>query len=339
MPGGRICGPRYARIRVKSLRRAAYWYTRVDASATIDPVPAPAHPTPEAANAARVRMAVGRWFKQTGRDLPWRSPTCTPWGILVSEVMAQQTPIARVEPAWRAWMERWPTPDALASASTAEVLRAWGSLGYPRRALRLQQCARVVVSTHDGVLPSEESDLLALPGVGTYTAAAIMAFAYGRRSIVVDTNVRRVLARAFLGIAQASPTGLAAQMAHAAAVVPEADDEAALWSAASMELGALVCTARVPACGDCPIADLCAWRAAGFPPDAHAPARRTQAWAGTDRQVRGRVMALLRESTEPVPRSRVDLTWPEPEQLARCLTTLLADGLIAAHDDGFALPH
>ena len=303
------------------------------------PAPDAAPHTAEATHAADVRDAVGRWFAQKGRDLPWRSPECTPWGILVSEVMAQQTPIARVEPAWRAWMERWPAPADLAAASTADVLRAWGSLGYPRRALRLQECARVVNSAHDGVLPTEEAALLALPGVGTYTAAAIMAFAYGRRSVVVDTNVRRVLARVFLGTAQAPPTGLAAQMTHAASIVPESDDDAALWSASSMELGALICTARAPACGDCPVADLCAWRAAGFPPDAHAPARRTQAWAGTDRQVRGRVMALLRDAPGTVPRARIDLAWPEPEQLARCLASLLDDGLIASHDDGFALPH
>lgn len=288
---------------------------------------------------AVVRARVATWFAEHARDLPWRRPECTPWGILVSEVMAQQTPISRVEPAWRAWMDTWPTPGDLAWASTADVLRAWGSLGYPRRALRLQECAHTVQTRYGGTLPITEAELLELPGVGTYTAAAIMAFAYGRHSVVVDTNIRRVLARIFLGTALAKPTGLAAQMSHAASIVPSSDADAALWSAASMELGALVCTARSPDCGSCPVADLCVWRAAGHPADEHASARRTQPWSGTDRQARGTVMAALRESPGPVPRARLDLAWPDPVQLDRCLRSLEADGLIQAHDGDFALPH
>lgn len=283
-----------------------------------------------------VRDRVTAWFDRTGRALPWREPTCSPWGVLVSEVMLQQTPVVRVEPAWRAWMERWPTPHALSQAPTADVLRAWGRLGYPRRALRLQDCARAVVAEHDGELPATEAELLALPGIGTYTAAAVMAFANGRRSVVVDTNVRRVLTRVFEGSALPPPNVTAAQLRLAAAVVPEGDADAARWAAASMELGALVCTARSPRCEACPVADLCAWRLAGYPPDEHADRRRSQAWAGTDRQVRGRVMARLREATVPVP----DLAdvWPEPAQLTRCVASLIEDGLIEQTADGYRLP-
>ena len=235
-----------------------------------------------------------QWFATARRDLPWRDPDCSAWGVLVSEVMLQQTPVVRVEPAWRAWMERWPTPEALAAASTADVLRAWDRLGYPRRALRLQECARAVVERHGGRVPDGERALRALPGVGEYTAAAVRAFAFGRRAVVVDTNVRRVLARTVGGTALPAPSPTVAERAVATAVVPPGDVEAARWAAASMELGALVCTARSPRCPACPVAGLCAWRLAGYPQDEHAHRRRAQAWQGTDRQCRGRIMAALR---------------------------------------------
>ena len=249
-----------------------------------------------AAGPAAIVGPVLRWYAKHGRDLPWRAPDCTPWGVLVSEVMLQQTPVARVEPVWRAWQARWPGPAELAVASAADVLYLWAGLGYPRRALRLQECAREVLARHGGQVPSTEEELLALPGVGTYTAAAVRAFAFGRRSVVVDTNVRRVLARALGGEALAPPSPTRAEHARAAAVVPDDDATAAQWSVALMELGALVCTARSPACERCPIAELCAWRAAGYPPDAHAEKRRGQGWAGTDRQARGRMMRLLRDA-------------------------------------------
>jgi A/G-specific adenine glycosylase len=286
-----------------------------------DPVPSD-HP------AAAVREAVVAWFDAHARDLPWRAPDRTPWGVLVSEVMLQQTPVVRVEPAWRAWMQRWPEPAGLAAASPADVLRAWDRLGYPRRALRLQECARVLVERHDGLVPSGEAALLALPGVGEYTAAAVRAFAFGLRSVVLDTNVRRVLARVAEGAALPAPALTVGERRLAQAFVPDDDAGAARWAAASMELGAVVCTARSPRCDVCPVRELCAWRLAGAPPDVHALRRRTQAWAGTDRQVRGRIMALLREALEPAPADAVAAVWPDDAQRDRCLASLLADGLV-----------
>ena len=278
------------------------------------------------------------WFAQTARDLPWRAPDRTPWGVLVSEVMAQQTPVARVAPVWTAWMERWPAPADFAAAPTADVLRAWGTLGYPRRALRLQDCARAIVERHGGLVPQDEPSLLALPGIGTYTAAAVVAFAFGGRSVVVDTNVRRVLARTLGGDALPAPSLTAVETARAAAIVPLDAADAATWAASSMELGAVVCTARAPRCDACPVAGLCAWRAAGYPPDEHAARRRTQAWAGTDRQVRGKVMAVLRDAHGHVPRERVALVWPDVDQLARCIAGLVEDGLVEQTDDMLHLP-
>lgn len=285
-----------------------------------------------------VRRRLASWYRSFGRDLPWRSTDCSPWGVLVSEVMSQQTPLARVEPVWRDWMRAWPTPAALATAPTADVLRMWGSLGYPRRALRLQECARIVTEQYDGELPCSEEELLALPGIGTYTAASVVAFAFHKRSVVVDTNVRRVLARVFRGLALAEPNVTAAQLRQAADVVPQDDAQAALWAVSSMEFGALICSARAPTCEACPIADLCAWRKAGFPPDEHASRRRPQSWAGTDRQVRGRIMAALRDAPQALPRAQLDLAWvgnpPEAVQVERCIAALAVDGLIELTADG-----
>ncbi|WP_203767642.1 A/G-specific adenine glycosylase [Cellulomonas denverensis] len=304
-------------------------------------VPTPTTPVP-AEETAEVRQLVDDWFASHARDLPWRSPDRTPYGVLVSEVMLQQTPVVRVEPAWRAWMTRWPTPADLATAAPADVLRAWDRLGYPRRALRLRECARAVVERHDGELPTDEAALRALPGIGEYTAAAIRAFAFGLRSTVLDTNVRRVIARVAEGIALPAPALTVAERRLAQAFVPDDDRSAARWAAGSMELGALVCTARAPRCDDCPVRALCAWRAAGFPADAHAGRRRTQAWAGTDRQVRGRIMALLREALEPVPAHAVAAVWPDAGQRDRCLASLLADHLVEqigpAEDPRYRLP-
>ncbi|HEY0119249.1 MAG TPA: A/G-specific adenine glycosylase [Cellulomonas sp.] len=268
------------------------------------------------------------WFDEHARDLPWRTPDRTPWGVLVSEVMLQQTPVARVEPAWRAWLARWPTPADLAAASPGDAVRAWDRLGYPRRALRLHACAVAIVERHGGAVPDDEVALRALPGVGAYTAAAVRAFAFGRRAVVLDTNVRRVLARAWAGRALPAPTQTVAEVALADGLTPADDATAARWSLAVMELGALVCTARTPRCAACPLASSCAWLAAGRPPDEHAHRRRAQPWLGTDRQVRGRVMALLREGVGPVPVEAVAAVWQDAPQLTRCVEALVADGLV-----------
>ncbi len=278
-------------------------------------------------DAAALVHATSAWFAVNARDLPWRGPGCSAWGVLVSEVMLQQTPVSRVEPVWREWLARWPDAAAFAAASPDEVLRAWGRLGYPRRALRLHECARAIVERHGGEVPDDEELLRALPGIGEYTAAAVRAFAFGRRAVVVDTNVRRVLARTLTGTALPPPHPTAAERQLARAVVPDGDADAARWAAASMELGALVCTARSPRCAGCPVASMCAWRAAGYPPDEHTARRRTQPWHGTDRQVRGRIMALLRDAVGPVPLGAIEALEPDRAKLTRCLDSLVTDGL------------
>ena len=286
-----------------------------------------------------LHAAVLDWFDAHGRDLPWRSPDCSPWGVYLSEVMSQQTPVARVLPVWEQWLERWPTPADLAADSPGEAVRMWDRLGYPRRALRLQESARVMVQRHGGQVPSDHDDLLALPGVGAYTAAAVASFAFGDPQTVVDTNVRRVLARTVTGTQHAAPALTAAEMRLAHASMPTDRDAANRWNAASMELGALVCTARSPRCEECPVARLCAWQLAGRP-EHEGPPRRGQAWHGTDRQVRGRIVQMLRESADPVSREALAGTWPDDAtKVERCLAGLIEDGLVEQSTGGrYALP-
>ncbi len=278
------------------------------------------------------------WFGEVGRDLPWREPGCTAWGVLVSEIMLQQTPVARVQPIWLEWMTRWPMPSALAASSQGEVVRAWGKLGYPRRALRLHAAATVIAEEHGDVVPSDVDTLLALPGIGAYTARAVATFAYGKRAPVVDTNVRRVVARAVHGAGDAGPPSNTRDMADVEVLLPLEEAPAAKLSAALMELGALVCTARSPRCADCPIYDDCAWQHAGKPAYA-GPAKQVQKFAGTDRQVRGLLLDVLRGTEGPVEKARLDLVWHESGQRDRCLDSLLVDGLLEQTGDGlFALP-
>jgi A/G-specific adenine glycosylase len=274
------------------------------------------------------------WYAREQRDLPWRRKGVTAWQILVSEFMLQQTPVARVEPIWRDWVARWPTPSATAAASAADVLRAWGKLGYPRRAKRLHECAIAIAAEHGDEVPDDVETLLTLPGIGSYTARAVACFAYGLRVPVVDTNVRRVVARAVHGRAD-SPASVR-DLADIAALLPN-DPDAPCFSVALMELGATVCTARSPRCGLCPLS-VCAWRSAGFPP-ATTPARRPQRYAGTDRQVRGRLLDVLRDNMTPVTRSQLDLAWlSDTAQRDRALDSLLTDGLVEQTPDGrFAL--
>ena len=276
------------------------------------------------------------WYDANARDLPWRRPGTTPWAVLVSEVMLQQTPVSRVVPVYGAWLARWPDAAALAADSPGEAVRMWGKLGYPRRALRLHECARAVVDRF-GELPDDLDDLLSLPGVGSYTARAVATFAFGRRQPVVDTNVRRVVSRVVRGVADALPAP-SRDHADAEALLPADPPTAARVSVALMELGALVCTARTPRCPACPISALCTWRAAGFPAS-DGPSAKPQRFAGTDRQVRGLLLDVLRNSDAAVPRQQLDLVWADHVQRDRALASLLADGLIHHHPDGtYALP-
>ena len=279
-----------------------------------------------------------RWYDDHARELPWRSPAADAWSVMVSEFMLQQTPVARVLPVHEQWLERWPTPAALAAEPTGEAVRAWGRLGYPRRALRLHAAATAIVAQHGGEVPHSYDDLITLPGVGDYTAAAIAVFAHGRRHAVLDTNVRRVLARVVAAQEFPGPSVTRAERSLAESLLPPDDPTAATWSVAVMELGALVCTASAPRCGECPVSDLCAWRAAGHPAY-DGPPRRGQAWAGTDRQCRGRLMAVLSDADGPVHRSRLERAWPDEDQRRRCLDSLVADGLTVRTGAGaYALP-
>lgn len=257
--------------------------------------------------------------------------------MLVSEFMLQQTPVARVLPVWRAWLERWPTPTALADDPPGEAVRAWGRLGYPRRAQRLHAAATVIRDAHAGRVPDEPAVLRSLPGVGDYTAAAVASFAFGQRHVVLDTNVRRVLARLEGGTEFPADTVTAAERARAAAWLPDDAADAATWAVAAMELGALVCTATRPACEACPAAAACAWRAAGRPPW-DGPPRRGQTYAGTDRQCRGVLLGVLREADAPLPAERLIAAWPvDPGQACRALDSLLADALVRRDAHGLLL--
>ncbi|WP_328910849.1 A/G-specific adenine glycosylase [Streptomyces sp. NBC_00234] len=287
---------------------------------------------------ASLHTPVIGWFEQHARDLPWRRPEAGAWGVMVSEFMLQQTPVSRVLPVYEQWMARWPRPADLAADAPGEAVRAWGRLGYPRRALRLHGAAQAIAERHGGDVPSEHNQLLALPGIGEYTAAAVASFAYGQRHAVLDTNVRRVFARAATGIQYPPNATTAAERKLARALLPDEDERAARWAAATMELGALVCTAKNEDCSRCPISGQCAWLLAGKP--AHqGPPRRGQTYAGTDRQVRGRLLAVLREAVAPVGQSALDAVWDEPVQRARALDGLVADGLVEPLPEGrYRLP-
>ncbi|MGW3308729.1 A/G-specific adenine glycosylase [Streptomyces sp. NPDC001073] len=303
----------------------------------------PPHSTPSdgpsdgaPAQGAPLHAPVIDWFEDNARDLPWRRPDAGPWGVMVSEFMLQQTPVSRVLPVYEQWLTRWPRPADLAKDAPGEAVRAWGRLGYPRRALRLHGAATAITERHGGDVPTDHAQLLALPGIGEYTAAAVASFAYGQRHAVLDTNVRRVLARAVTGVQYPPNATTAAERKLARALLPPDDPTAARWAAASMELGALVCTAKNEACHRCPISAQCAWNLAGKP-EHDGPARRGQTYAGTDRQVRGKLLAVLREASAdtPVPQSALDRVWHEPVQRARALDGLVSDGLVEPLPDGF----
>ncbi|MEJ6488274.1 A/G-specific adenine glycosylase [Leucobacter sp. USCH14] len=289
-----------------------------------------------------ISVALCEWFARSARDLPWRGPDVAPWAILVSEFMLQQTQVDRVLPRWIAWMERWPTPSALAADEPGEAVRAWDRLGYPRRAIWLHRAAVEIAERHGDTVPANVDELLALSGIGPYTARAVAAFAYGERHPVVDTNTRRVIARLVHGRAAA---GMPApgDLADMEALLPESRDAAAVFNAAAMELGAIVCTARAPRCDACPVARWCEWRGAGYPDNAPEKRPKQAKFAGSDRQVRGRIMALLRRSTEAVEpaaalEAAADGGVRDPDQPRRAYDSLIADGLVVELDGRARLP-
>ncbi|MEK0306980.1 A/G-specific adenine glycosylase [Bifidobacterium favimelis] len=289
---------------------------------TAPPVPEPAEP-----EAYRLLAA---WWRANARDLPWRFGRTTPWGILVSEVMSQQTQMSRVVPYWTEWMAVWPDAAALARASSAEVITAWGRLGYPRRALRLQECARRVTQEYDDRLPDDYQSLVDLPGVGDYTASAVLSFAFGRRVAVIDTNIRRVLSRVFLGVESHGGTATPAERKMAQEVLPVGEEESVIWNQAVMEVGALVCLPKAPRCEQCPLRGSCLFLKDGLPGLGQGRTRPRQGFKGTDRQVRGLILAALRGHPAGwvLDRGKVEGLWADQARLGACLASLDDDGLI-----------
>jgi A/G-specific adenine glycosylase len=272
------------------------------------------------------------WYKKNKRDLPWRNTDA--WGVLVSEIMLQQTPVARVLPIYIEWMKRWPTPEALAAATPAQVITAWGRLGYPRRALRLHECAKVISTQYKGQIPETQSELRELPGIGDYTSAAIIAFAFEGRSLVLDINIRRVFARVIDGVEVPTAAPTKSERLEREKLIPSKNPH--VWAAATMELGALICTAKNPKCGQCPLADQCIWRSLDYPLSDQP--KRTQSWHGTDRQCRGVIVQALRENPA-LSKKEIMQLWDVPSQVEKALLTLLEDGLVVAQKrERFSLP-
>jgi A/G-specific adenine glycosylase len=272
------------------------------------------------------------WYKKNKRDFPWRNTDA--WGVLVSEIMLQQTPVARVLPIYIEWMKRWPTPAALAAATPAQIITAWGRLGYPRRALRLHECAKVISTQYKGRIPDTESELRELPGIGDYTSAAIIAFAFEGRSLVLDINIRRVFARVIDGVEVPTAAPTKSERQEREKLIPSKNPH--VWAAATMELGALICTAKNPQCGQCPLADQCIWRSLDYPLSDQP--KRTQSWHGTDRQCRGVIVQALRENPA-LSKKEIMQLWDVPSQVEKALLTLLEDGLVVAQKgQRFSLP-
>jgi A/G-specific adenine glycosylase len=277
------------------------------------------------------------WGEGRRADLPWRA-TRDPWAILVSEFMLQQTQVSRVVPRFEAFVAALPTPEACAAAPRAAVVRLWDGLGYNRRAVHLHETARRIVDDHDGTVPATLDELLDLPGVGPYTARAVASLAFGADVGVLDTNAARVLARAVAGrsLARREAQRLADRLVPAG--------RARDWNQAVMDLGATVCRRSAPRCGDCPVADHCAWTSAGRrepdPADGTAGASRTQPrFEGSDRQGRGRLVALLRDDSLPVAEAAAAAGWPDdPDRARRIVADLIYDGLARIRDDELELP-
>ncbi|CAB4711835.1 unannotated protein [freshwater metagenome] len=263
------------------------------------------------------------WFKRNKRDLPWRDTSA--WGVMVSEFMLQQTPVNRVLPKWIEWMERWPTPSDLAQATPAQVITAWGRLGYPRRALRLHAAAAIIAQDFNNEVPNNAETLQLLPGIGEYTAAAIAAFAFEEATLVMDVNIRRLLTRVIDGEEHPKPAATAREKSSRQALMP--NNNAHIWAAATMELGALVCTSSHPKCELCPVISQCNWRKNGYPKTDLL--RKSQDWHGTDRKCRGTIVQALREN-ESLTENAIKKLWPDESQVEKAIKTLLEDQLIQA---------
>jgi A/G-specific adenine glycosylase len=291
-------------------------------------------PSPDGADLSTTQIAALRrsvlGFGRSGlRPLPWRA-TRDPWAILVSEVMLQQTQAERVRAPYERFLRRFPTVRACADASVGDVLRAWAGLGYNRRARNLHQAAAVMAERHQGTVPADLSALLALPGIGPYTARAVLVFAFETDHAVVDVNVQRVIARAVVG----QPVAAVRAQAIADRLVPPGGGW--LWNQSLMEIGAVLCGPRAPVCGPCPLASDCVRAGAGRPsPDPAAPRHRQSAFAGSDRQGRGRLVDALRAGPVPARQLAATCGWPDDAERARRVAdSLVADGLARRRPGG-----
>jgi A/G-specific adenine glycosylase len=285
-----------------------------------------------------LRDAVLAWYDATGRRLTFRT-TRDPYAVLVSELMAQQTQAARAAAAWQVWVARFPTIGALAAAPVSEVLRAWAGLGYNRRAIQLHRAARVIVAEHGGRVPGSVEALVALPGVGPYTARAVAAIAFGLPVGAVDTNVRRVLTRIAAGTD--GPLAPRALQALADTVVPA--DRAGDWTHALMDLGAGPCRPREPRCGDCPASPWCRFTgsrpspegSAPRPPDRAAPPRprRPPPFPSTTRWLRGRIIARARDAADGTwVTYREPIGAHAPHAVRDAVAALASEGLLEARE-------
>ena len=278
--------------------------------------------------------SLSAWAEEARRDLPWRR-TRDPWAVLVSELMLQQTQVRRVVPRYQAFLDRFPTPAATAAAPVADVVRAWAGLGYNRRAVNLHRAAVEVVRSHGGALPATLDDLMALPGLGPYTARAVLAFAFEVDVGVVEVNSARVLARAFAGRALAAGEA----QALADALVPAGEGWA--WNQAMLDLGATVCAKTAPRCEQCPLRAGCAWAGSGPDPAVGSAGcgGRQSTFAGSDRQGRGRLVDALRLGPVALTEVAVAAGWPDDaERAQRVAAGLVADGLAVAAGEVLALP-